>query len=353
MRQKFSGVLTMRKDLFRTGLLSLTASALVVSSMSGDSQVKIVSASLDLETYSKVKIEFNTSLTDDGNITAIRQDMADGNFTIKNEATGDDVYLVYDRNESDKIFYFTIPDSNLSIIKGNTYNNLHIYWTDNDLNDTGTKYNTDDDTNASLLFTAEDNKTFEINVSNDAWNLITLPANTMTNARELIKANKVTMVWGWDWNGTAYNWEAYPNKMVPGRGYWVRTRVKQNTEGNLSDIMLSDYNTTVVGDYNTSVDINESNFSVVTSKIPQPEQWVLLGNSTGKDVNITADKTKENLSKGVYYFDNLLNREKNCYFISIYHWDAKNTKWVNDTVNGEGIIPKNAGVWVKQRLCDK
>ena len=339
----------MRKDLFRTGLLSLTASALVVSSMSGSSY-DFESASLDLATYSKVRIVFDTNWTNEKNISAIKRDIADGNLTIRNKATSDDVYLTYDRDESNHTIYCTIPDSNLSIVKGNTYNDLYIHWKDNDLDDdTYDKEGGDDDKNASLLSIAKD---VDINVSDDAWNLITIPAGMMTNARELIKANEVTMVWGWDWNGSQYTWEAYPSRMVPGRGYWVRTRPEGNTEGNLSDIMFSDYNTTVIGDYNSS-EINVSNFASIASLIPKKEEWVLLGNSTGKDVNITANEKEENLSKGIYYFDNLLNSKDSCYFVSIYHWDAKNKTWVNDTENGQGLIPQNAGVWVKQRLCDK
>ena len=274
----------MRKDLFRTGLLSLTASALVVSNVEAMNVVQ--SASLDLKTYSMVKVVFD-DLNDSG-INAFKQDVADGNITIENNTTDDNVSLAYafERNVTNADgnvtlryeMYLSIPDGNdTNIIKGNTYNQLVLHFNDVDLNDS----NNSRDFN--LTFTLADRMPeVNLSVTDNAWNLITLPAGTMTNARELIKANKVTMVWGWDWNGSVYNWEDYPSKMVPGRGYWVRTRVESNTEGNLNDIILSDYNTTVVGDYNTSVDINESNFSAITSKVPQPEQWVLLGNSTGK-----------------------------------------------------------------------
>ena len=167
------------------------------------------------------------------------------------------------------------------------------------------------------------------------------------------------MIWGWDLNSSSsYNWISYPDRMEAGLGYWVRTRTSANTKGSLYDVMASDYNTTLTSDFNTSVEVNTSKFNQIIALVPTKEEWVLLGNSTGKDVNITATLGEADNTTS-YYFEDLLNKHSECYFVSIYHWSTEengtNNKWVNDTENGETAqsIPAGAGMWVKQRLCNQ
>jgi len=177
----------------------------------------------------------------------------------------------------------------------------------------------------------------------------------------MIIANKATMIWGWDYSSSDYNWTAYPNRMEAGQGYWVRTRIANNTYGHLNDVMASDYNTTLVGDMNSS-DINTSRFDQIIALFPIKDEWVLLGNSTDKNVTISDNANTSNdgnRSNGIYYFEDLLNTEDNCYFVSIYHWKTTDANtsgvWVNDTESGKTTepIPAGAGMWVKQRLCDQ
>ena len=330
------------------GLLSLTASTLLISSLSAMNTVQ--SASIDLKTYAMVKIVFDDM--NDSGLTAFRQDVIDGNITVENNTTDDNVslrffdYNVTNKNDSNVTtsieMYLSIPDVNdTKIIRGNTYNNLVVHFNDADLNDS----------NRSADFNLT--KTLgTLNVTDNAWNLVTMPAGVYTNAREMIKANKATMIWGWDLNSSAqYNWTPYPDRMEPGRGYWVRTRISNNTGGSLGNIVASDYNLTSLSDYNTSMEVNVSNFAAVISMIPKKEEWVLLGNS-GADANISSVAGSEN-NTTKYFFENLLNSQDECYFVSIYHWDATNNVWINDSENGEGYVPANAGVWVKQRLCNQ
>jgi hypothetical protein len=325
--------------MLRIGLLSLaTASALFGGT--------IQSASLDLETYSLVKVEFDSAPTE----AELSGYLADKNITIEHNQVGkqteNNISLTYVRTEGNTI-YLGIASDDVSTIRGNTYNDLNLNLANDALTDFG-----GGTSNFELLQDLGDVVSGDFNVSNDIWNLITFPSGYQTNARELIKSNKVTMVWGWEYNGTAYNWASYPDKMVGGRGYWVRTRVAANTERNLNTVNVSDFNGTVLSDID-STEINTTNFQDIIANTPYYDEWVLLGNSTGTDVEISATE-ETNTTTGTYYFDDLLNDERECYFVSIYHYDAEEEDWVNDTDSGatSTAIPKNSGMWVRQRLCN-
>jgi len=330
----------MKTNLLQRSILSFSASALLVSGLNG---LSITSASLDLETYSKLKVVFDIPIGDT-NLTAFRTDILDGNITIQNDTTDDNISISLDGNESNTTFYFSIPDAeDINVIRGNSYNNLVFHMNDSILDDS----NTSTDTNLTKTLGT-------LTVIDDRWNLITIPAGVSTNAKEMIKSGKATMIWGWEYNSSdEYNWEAYPPKMEAGKGYWVRTRITANTNGSLGNIVASDYNTTLVSDVNISLEINASNFADVISNIPFKDEWVLLGNS-GADATIIGTSGSED-NASTYFFEDLLNSTENCYFVSIYHWDASSTGvWINDTEGGatSNSIPQNSGVWVKQRLCD-
>jgi len=338
----------METRLFKTGLLSVATASLLTSTLVTTNLFadrNITSVSLDLETYSKIRIEFNETAPSDTSL--------DKNFTIRNTTTDDNLTLTFDFNDTNYAYYTisggkesgTGNDLNateaVKKIRGNTQNNLYLAIDENFSNDVSSDFN------KSLLKTLG-----TLAVTDNAWNLVTMPAGVYTNAKEMIKANKATMIWGWDLNSSnQYNWVPYPDRMEPGRGYWVRTRISNNTGGSLGNVVASDYNVTLLSDYNSSIEVNASNFAQVVSFIPQKEEWVLLGNS-GANATIVDTRGSENNST-TYFFEDLLNGPEECYFVSIYHWDAANGKWVNDTENGQGTVPANAGVWVKQRLCNQ
>jgi hypothetical protein len=330
----------MKKFLAKAGLLSLTASALISSAnaYTAPSGAVLIDTAIDLTNYDKLKVVFNAPLTSNDQ-TVFQNLINDTNITINNSATDDEVNVSIERNISN-VMYFNIDSNAINIIRGNTYNELNITVVDG-TQGSGTM-------NATTTIGTLD-------VTDDAWNLITIPDGLHTNAREFIKANKVTMIWGWEYNSTStdYDWEAYPSRMEAGRGYWVRTRVAGNTASSLGDIVSSDYNATVFGDYDGS-EINTTNFAEIVSTVPKKDKWVLLGNS-GAEANITSSangNSERNVSQ--YFFEDLLNATESCYFVSVYHWDASGSQWINDTVNGATStpIPSGAGVWVKQRLCN-
>jgi hypothetical protein len=338
---------------FKKAVLSLSAASFLTTGLNAD--IVPNGAHLDLENYSRIIIDFNGST--DG--TGYDSTSGDGNFSVRNTVTEDNLTLafvdVFDANST--IYEIsggkeggTGNDLNateaVKKIRGNTQNGLYVVFENNTTDDDS------DDTNLSLLKTIADGIGDDLNVTDNAWNLITIPAGVYTNAKEMIKANKATMIWGWDLNSSSeYNWVAYPDRMEPGRGYWVRTRVTGNTGGTLNDIVASDYNLTLLSDVD-SAEINTSNFADVVSNMPKKDEWVLLGNA-GAEATIVADTGSED-NVSTYWFEDLLDETNNCYFVSIYHWDAANNKWVNDTESGATStpIPANAGVWVKQRLCD-
>jgi hypothetical protein len=320
----------MKKFLAKAGLLSLATATLMTSA----NAFTVTNASLDLTNYNKFKV-ITSGLTaeDIAKVTAL---VGDTNITITNSATTDEVNVSFDGNSSDTL-YFSIPDADdINIVRGNTLNDLNVTI------EIGP--NKDHYPLTKTIGT--------LAVTDDAWNLITIPAGLHSNAREFIKANKVTMIWGWGWTGSQYDWVSYPSRMESGKGYWVRTRVAANTAGTLGDIIATDYNATVIGDYN-GAEINTSNFAEVVSMIPKKDEWVLVGNS-GQDAHIisSADGSEDNSS--VYFFEDLLNAPESCYFVSIYHWDSGSDSWINDTINGatSSPIPNGAGAWVKQRLCN-
>jgi hypothetical protein len=338
---------------FKKAVLSLSAASLLTTGLSAD--IAANGAHLDLENYSRIIIDFNTSTSGTGYDSA-----GDNNFSVRNTVTDDNLTLAFVATLDDNSTIYSISGGKESgtgndlnateavkKIRGNTQNGLYVVFDNNTSDDVS------DDSNLTLLKTIADGTGEDLNVTDDAWNLITIPAGVYTNAKEMIKANKATMIWGWDLNTSSeYNWVAYPDRMEPGRGYWVRTRITANTAGGLSDVVASDYNLTLVSDVN-STEINTSNFVSVVSNMPKKDEWVLLGNP-GAAASIVADTGTEN-NTSTYWFEDLLNKTSNCYFVSIYHWDATNNKWVNDTESGATStpIPANAGVWVKQRLCDQ
>ncbi len=348
-----------KKDFIKKSTLSLATFSLLATGLNAN--INVSKASLDLTTYSMVRIEFNETVTD------FNLSESEGNFTIENNTTTDKVYLDFNWSE-DNVGYYSVlkgieanTDNNLTAsdavkkIRGNTRNNLRLLFS------TDANFTNGVEANVSLLRNLGTSATdMNVSVKNNTWNLITIPAGLHTNAKEMIIANKATMIWGWDLNSSLnYNWVSYPDRMEAGLGYWVRTRIIANTGESLHDVMASDYNTTLIGDSNTS-EVNTSKFNQIIALVPKTEEWVLLGNSTGKEVNITATFVNEgNATDGVYYFEDLLNKPSECYFVSIYHWSTEdngtNGKWINDTENGQTAqpIPAGAGMWVKQRLCNK
>jgi len=324
-------------------LLSLTASTLLVSGLSASNT--ITSASINLTDYNATKIVFDT--LDTATLDKVKQDIIDGNITIENNTTDDNLSVTYDRNTSNIIYLHVTTPAGIKVVRGNSYNHLTLNVVDTTWDDA----NTTDDFNLTKTIGT-------LAVQDNKWNLITMPTGVSTNAKEMIKSGKATMIWGWEQNSSnKYNWAAYPERMESGRGYWVRTRVAANTEASLGNVIASDYNTSVKSDISgITADINTSNFADVVSNMPIKEEWVLLGNG-GADANITATSVAKDNNSTHYFFEDLLNKTHNCYFVSIYHWNATSDTWVNDTEGGStptGItIPANAGVWVKQRLCDK
>jgi hypothetical protein len=319
----------MKKFLKKAGLLSLATATLITSA----NAFTVTSASVDLENYDRLKIVLSTSATG-ADITQIQNLINDTNITVVNSATSDEVNVSFEKNISNTV-YFTIDDaSDVNIVRGNTNNELNVSI---EAEGVVNQYNLTT-TIGSLA------------VTDDKWNLITIPAGKHTNAREFIKANKVTMIWGWGWTGSQYDWVSYPSRMEAGKGYWVRTRVAGNTGGDLGNIIASEYNATVLGD--GGVEVNASNFAEVVSFIPKKEEWVLVGNS-GQDATIISSSGSED-NASTYFFEDLLNATQSCYFVSIYHWDSTNDAWINDTLNGEtsSPIPSGSGAWVKQRLCN-
>jgi hypothetical protein len=308
------------------------------------SPASIISASLDLTFYNKLKIDFE-EITEDI-ITNLSSEVSSDEVFVKNSETTEKAYLNLDFNKSNSAFLSVRDQNGINIIKSNSLNSLQLH-----LNDSGL-----DDSNISADFnltkTLGSTQFGDLVVANDTWNLITIPHGLHTNSREIIKQEKATMIWGWEYNGTSYNWIPYPKKMVSGRGYWVRTRIPANTEGTLSNVIATDYNSTVLGDYNSS-EINTSNLIEVVSLLPKKENWVLLGNS-GSPAQIIEKVGSENNSTK-YYFGDLLNSREECYFVSIYHWKPEIENWANDTSDGNTSepIPFGAGFWTKQRLCNK
>jgi len=339
----------MTTNFLKKSLLSLTASSLLVTGLSADIAPKV--AKLDLETYSRIIVEFNSTVAGTGFDTA-----GESNFTIENNTTDDNLTLAFVFADTNRTIYSIaggkesgtgntlIAADAVKKIRGNTQNGLKLLW------DYNTSASTADDVNISLTTTIG-----TLTVVDDKWNLVTMPTGITTNAKEIIKSGKATMIWGWEYNSSnEYNWESYPSNMTAGKGYWIRTRITANTSSTLGDIVASDYNTSVKSDISTiTADINTSNFVDVVSKIPNKEEWVLLGNS-GVDATIISTTGSEN-NTSTYFFEDLLNSTNNCYFVSIYHWNSTSSTWVNDTEGGATttVIPANAGVWVKQRLCDK
>jgi hypothetical protein len=320
----------MKKFLVKAGLLSLATATLITSA----NAFTVTDASLDLTNYNTFKVVTSGLTAEDiAQVTAL---VGDTNITIVNSATTDEVNVSFDGNISDAL-YFSIPDTDdVNIVRGNTLNELNLTI------EIGP--NTDHYPLTKTIGT--------LDVTDDAWNLITIPAGLHSNAREFIKANKVTMIWGWSFNGESYDWESYPSRMESGKGYWVRTRIAANTGGSLGDIVATDYNATVVGDYN-GAEINTSNFAEVVSMIPKKDEWVLVGNS-GETANIISSADGSENNSSIYFFEDLLNAPESCYFVSVYHWDSASDSWVNDTINGatSSPIPAGAGAWVKQRLCN-
>jgi hypothetical protein len=304
----------------------------------------IISASLDLTFYDKIRVEFN--MTNEDTIMNFSNDISSDEVFVKNSETTEKAYLNFDFNESNSVFLSVRDQNGINIIKSNSLNSLQLH-----LNDSGL-----DDSNISADFnltkTLGSTQFGDLVVANDTWNLITIPHGLHTNSREIIKQEKATMIWGWEFDGSSYDWVAYPKKMVSGRGYWVRTRISANTEGTLSNVIATDYNSTVLGDYNSS-EINTSNLIEVVSLLPKKENWVLLGNSGSPAQIIEKIGTENNSTK--YYFGDLLNNREECYFVSIYHWKPEIENWANDTSDGNTSepIPFGAGFWTKQRLCNK
>lgn len=336
----------MKNNFLNKSLLSFSASALLVSGLNAANAIQ--SASIDLEEYNLTKVVFDS--LDATTLTAFTQDINDGNITIENNTTDNNISLSVESSSSTEIYLSVKNADDIKIIRGNTYNGLT-------LNVVDTVW---DDSNVNVDFNLT--KTLgTLVVKNDTWNLITIPAGLTTNAKEMIKANKATMIWGWEVNSSSeYNWVDYPNKMEAGRGYWVRTRIANNTAGSLGNVVATDYNTTVLADYNTSYEVNVSNFADVISAIPKKDEWALVGNSGSGTATIVDTSGTENNST-IYFFEDLLNKEENCYFVSIYHWTTTDSNtsgvWINDTEGGHTIsgseIPQNAAVWTKQRLCDQ
>ncbi|EJF06331.1 hypothetical protein ThvES_00015830 [Thiovulum sp. ES] len=339
--ENVSQILNDNYSSYPNGFLNMGAN-LEFSAMS--SLGSVLSASLDLTFYDKIRVKFN--MINEDTITNLSSEISSDEVFVKNSDTTDKVYLNFDFNESNSA-YLSVRDQNgINIIKSNSLNNLQLHLNDSVLDDSNIS------ADFNLTKTLGSTQFGDLNVYNDTWNLITIPQGLHTNSREIIRQGKATMIWGWEHNGTSYNWIPYPKKMVAGRGYWVRTRVPQNTNGNLSNIIATEYNSTVLGDYNNS-EINTSNLTEVVSLIPKKEKWVLLGNS-GFPASIAEKMGIENNSTK-YYFGDLLNNKEECYFVSIYHWKPEIENWINDTSDGNTSepIPFGAGFWTKQRLCNK
>jgi hypothetical protein len=304
----------------------------------------IISASLDLTFYDKIRIEFN--LTNEDTITNFTNELSNDEVFVKNSKTSEKVFLNFDTNFSNTVLLSVRDQAGINILKGKSLDNLKLHFNDP----------TFDDSNVSADFNLT--KTLgstifgDLAVENDKWNLIAIPQGLHTNSREIIKSGKATLIWGWEFNGTNYEWVKYPKKMVSGRGYWVKTRVSGNTNGTLSDVIATDYNTTVFGDYNNS-EINTSNFIEVLKLTPKKESWTLLGNSANS-VSIVSNSGSENNSSS-YYFRDLLNDKEDCYFLSIYLWKPDTETWVNNTYGGNSTeaIPFGKGFWARQQLCNK
>jgi hypothetical protein len=311
----------------------------VLNDTSDDSPA-ISTASLDLTDYNLTRVVFEQPLSSSGILSKFQQDLNDGNITIRNSFTNSKVALKFESNKSQEAFISVKNASDILEVRGFSYYNLVLTVQDSAFN------NSNKEENLSLTKTLG-----TLDVENEAWNLITIPQGLHTNSREFIKANKVSKIWGWEINSSdEYDWVAYPKRMESGRGYWVKTRTANNTGGSLGNVNATDFNPTVFGDVNSSLEINTSNLIEVVLEMPRKDEWVLLGNA-GAEATIHLNSGAENDSS-IYYFEDLLNTKENCYFVSIYHWDTTSEKWIHDSVNN-AVIPSGSGIWVKQRLCDQ
>jgi hypothetical protein len=308
----------------------------------------IISASLDLVNYDQIKVIFDLSKFDSTVLSLFSNDITNGDIFVTNSKSDDNATLLLDYNISNEVFLSLENQSGIDSVRKNSTNNLKLHFKDSSFNDANISKDFD------LTKTLGSTSFGDLNVTNENWNLITIPHGLYTNSREMVKSNKVNGIWGWELNLTTnkYEWIAYPTRMEAGRGYWVRTRVPQNTFRNLSDVIASDFEPKVIGDYDGS-EINTSSLIEIVSKIPNINEWVLVGNS-GSDAEIVSSSGTENNSS-IYYYEDLLNKTENCYFVSMYHWKADTEEWVDAVYGGETseAIPFGSGMWVKQQLCDQ
>jgi hypothetical protein len=336
----------MTKSFLKTSLLSLTASTILVSGLNA---LSIQSAAINLTDYNSTQIVYDTILTPT-DIASITQDAIDGNLSIfvKNANNEYNISIAFDHNFSKSAYFIVTNSADIKTIRGNTQDELNITTLDNNIDGT-----VGDKKTVKLVSTLGASLN---GLAADKWNLITMPFDKTTNAKEIIKSGKVSMIWGWDRNTTqtddqendAFMWVAYPDLMEPGMGYWIRTRANVSGSGDLSTVIASDYNAT-----NAAANSKERNVtaSIINSAIPN--QWELLGVPSTGAVTIVSTKAGDENNDTKVWFEDLLNAPEECYFVSIYHWDATSDAWINDTEGGATTtaIPQNAGMWVKQRLC--
>jgi len=328
----------MKKNFLKQSLLSLTASTLLVSGLSG---ADIVSASINLADYNSTQVVYNNIL-DQANIDEMTKEANDGNMTIyiKNASNEYNISLKFEYNNSKSAYFSIVDDADLNkskIIRGNTQqNDINVTtWTDANMSK---KIVSTIGALSSLV--------------QDKWNLVTMPFDKTTNAKEVVKSGKVSMIWGWDDSATAgtYAWNDYPENMKSGNGYWIRTRANVSGSADLSSVVASDYNATMAVANSKERNVTASIISGSTKN-----QWELLGLPSTANVVITSTKPADENNDTKVWFESLLNATEECYFVSIYHWNATTSAWINDTEGGATAtstpIPQNSGLWVKQRLC--